>query len=111
MQNHSTILDQTTWGIHLNFEGYFASPPNCPSWLNQLQQQDWQQRGIFVWNANLHTVAHLYAGYAFELLEYLQDNDAWKAEGLVIGSRISLFDEENAKQAINKAYRHIADYE
>jgi len=81
MQNHSTILDQTTWGIHLNFEGYFASPPNCPSWLTQLQQ-----RGIVVWNAYLHIVAHLYAGYALELLEHLQGTDAWKFEGLVIGS-------------------------
>jgi hypothetical protein len=25
MQNYSTVLDQTTWGIYLNFEEYFAS--------------------------------------------------------------------------------------
>lgn len=80
MQNHSTVLDQTTWGIHLNFEGYFASPPNCPSWLTQLQQQDWQQRGIVVWNASLHIVAHLYAGYALELLEYLHNDTMHKSD-------------------------------
>lgn len=159
MQSHSTVLDQTTWGIHLNFDGYFASQPNCPSWLTQLQQQDWQKRGIVVWNANLHIVAHLYAGYALELLEYLQGTDAWKFEGLVIGSpafqlssshattpstkiggelvlrnqiefsanqaqafvqflaaqesilkRISSYDKENAKQALNEVYRLIAAY-
>ena len=86
MQNHSTVLDQTTWGIHLNFEGHFASPPNYPSWLTQLQQQDWQQRGIVVWDAGIHIVAHLYAGYALNLLERLQGDDVWKTEGLVIGS-------------------------
>ncbi|HUM27834.1 MAG TPA: hypothetical protein PKN81_16465 [Anaerolineales bacterium] len=86
MQNHSTVLDQTTWGIHLNFEGYFASPPPPLSWLTQLQQQDWQQRGIVVWNASLHIVARLYAGYALELLDHLQGTDAWNTEGLVIGS-------------------------
>jgi len=86
MQNHSTILDQTTWGIHLTFEGYFASPPNCPSWLTQLQQQDWQRRGIVLWNTDLRIVTHLYASYALELLEYLQGNNTWKTEGLVIGS-------------------------
>jgi len=59
MQNHSTVLDQTTWGIHLNFEGHFAFPPNPPSWLTQLQQQDWQQRGIVLWDANIRIVAHL----------------------------------------------------
>jgi hypothetical protein len=73
-------------GVHLNFEEYFSSPPSCPSWLTQLQQQDWKRRGIVVWDANLHIVAHLYAGYALELLEHLQDNDAWKTNGLVIGS-------------------------
>ena len=86
MQNHSTVLDQTTWGIHLNFEGHFASPPNHPSWLTQLQQQDWQQRGVVLWNADLHIVTHLYAGYAVELLEFLQDNSEWKIKGLVVGS-------------------------
>jgi hypothetical protein len=86
MQNHSTVLDRTTWGIHLNFEGHFASPPNPPLWLTQLQQQDWQRRGIVVWDADLRIVAHLYAGYALELLEHLQDNAAWRTNGLVIGS-------------------------
>ncbi len=86
MQNYSTVLNQTTWGIHLNFEGHFTSPPNPPSWLTQLQQQDWQRRGIVLWDADLHIIAHLYAGYALELLEHLQNNDAWKTIGLVVGS-------------------------
>lgn len=86
MQNYSTVLDQTTWGIHLNFEGHFASPPNPPSWLTQLQQQDWQQRGIVLWDAAHRIVTHLHAGYALELLEHLQWNDEWKTKGLVVGS-------------------------
>ncbi len=159
MQNNSTILDQTTWGIHLNFEGHFAPPPNPPSWLTQLQQQDWQRRGVVLWDADLRIVAHLYAGYALELLEHLQDNSVWKTKGLVVGSpafqlssnsenipstkvdgelvlknqielvpdqtqtifeflsaqegllkHISSYDKEDAKQALNKIYRLIADY-
>ena len=86
MQNLSTVLDQTTWGIHLNFEGHFASPPKPPSWLTQLQQQDWQRRGVVLWDADLRIVAHLYASYVLELLEHLQGNDIWKTEGLAIGS-------------------------
>ena len=86
MQNHSTVLDQITWGIHLNFEGHFASPPPPLSWLTQLQQQDWQRRGVVLWDADLSIVAHLYAGYALELLEHLQGDSSWKAKGLVIGS-------------------------
>jgi len=159
MQNYSTVLDQTTWGIHINFEGYFASPPPPPSWLTQLQQQDWQRRGIVLWDADHRIVTHLYAGYALELLEFLQDNSAWKTKGLVVGSpafqlsnnsantpsttvdgvlvmknqieltpdqaqtlleflsaqegslkRISVYDKEGAKQALNKVFRLIANY-
>jgi hypothetical protein len=72
--------------MHLNFEGYFSTAPSSPSWLTQLQQQDWQRRGIVVWDADLHIVAHLYAEYALELIEHLQGNDTWKTNGLVIGS-------------------------
>lgn len=86
MQNYSIVLNQTTWGIHLNFEGHFASPPNPPSWLNQLQQQDWQLRGVVLWHADHRIVTHLHAGYAIELLEHLQWNDEWKTKGLVVGS-------------------------
>lgn len=159
MQNQSTVLDQITWGIHLNFEDYLASPPNPPSWLTQIQQQDWQQRGVVLWHADLRIVAHLYASYVLELLEHLQGNDIWKTEGLVIGApafqlssnsantpstkvggelvlknqikltpdqaqtlfeflsaqegslkRISVYDKENAKQALNKVFRLIAAY-
>ncbi|MBI5965909.1 MAG: hypothetical protein HY863_20720 [Chloroflexi bacterium] len=159
MQNLSTVLDQTTWGIHLNFEGYFTSPPNHPSWLTQLQQQDWQRRGIVLWDSDHRIVAHLYASYSLELLEHLHNDTAWKTDGLVIGSpafqlsannantpstkvggdwvlknqmefsadqakslvdflttqesllkRISSYDKEDAKQALNKAYRLIAAY-
>lgn len=159
MQNYSTVLDQTTWGIYFNFEGYFASSPKPPFWLTQLQQQDWQQQGVVLWDETLRIVAHLYAGYALELLEHLHNDTVWKINGLVIGSpafqlstnsastpstklegnwvlknqielgvdqaqalfeflsaqeyllkRISWYDKEDAKQALNKVYRLIADY-
>jgi hypothetical protein len=159
MQNLSTVLNQTTWGIHLNFEEHVASPPNPPSWLTQLQQQDWQQQGVVLWHADHHIVTHLHAGYALELLEHLQGNSAWKTKGLVVGSPafqlssnsentpptkmggelvlknrieltpdqaqtlfeflsaqkgslklISVYDKENAKQALNKVFRLIAAY-
>ncbi len=86
MQNYLTVLDQATWGIHLNFDEYLASPPSFPDWLNTLQQQDWQRRGIVVWNANLRIVTHLYASYALEFLEQMPENDGWKSNGFVIGA-------------------------
>lgn len=86
MMNCSTVLVRNTWGMHLNFEGYFSSPPSCPSGLTQLQQQYWQWRGIVVWDADLRLVTPLYAGYALELLEYMQANEDWKSNGFLVGS-------------------------
>jgi hypothetical protein len=96
MMNCSTVLVQNTWGVHLNFEGHFSSPPSCPAWLTQLQQQDWQRRGIVVWDTDLHIVAHLYAGYALELLKHLQGNNVWKTNGLIIGSPAFQFSTSSA---------------
>jgi hypothetical protein len=86
MMNCSSVLVLNTWDMNLNFERYFSSPPSCPSWLTQLQQQDWQRGGIVVWDANLRIVAHLHAGYALELLEHIQGSETWKTIGLVISS-------------------------
>ncbi len=96
MQNYSTVLDQTTWGIHLNYDVFLASPPNHPLWLTQLQQQDWQRRGIILWNADLRIVSHLYASYALELLEHLYNHMSWKTEGFVIGSPAFQLSSSNA---------------
>jgi hypothetical protein len=41
-----------------------------------------------VWDADIRIVAHLFAGYAIELLEHLQGNDTWKTNGLVISSPV-----------------------
>jgi len=71
MLKHPSVLNNDSWEMHLNFEGHFSSPPSCPSWLTPLQQQDWQRRGIVVWDADYRIVARLYAGYALELLEHL----------------------------------------
>jgi hypothetical protein len=102
MQNHSTFLNQITWGIHLNFEGRFTSLPNYPSWLTQLQQQDWQRRGIVLWDADHRIVAHLYASYGLELLEHLHNDTAWKTEGLVIGSPVFQLSANSANTPFTK---------
>jgi hypothetical protein len=94
MLNCSSVLDHIIWGAHLNFEGHLASSPSCPSWLTQLQRQDWQRRGIVVWDAGIRVVAHLYAGFALELLDEMQANDAWQFDGFLIGSPTSQLSSE-----------------
>lgn len=84
--NCSTVLNQNTWGVHLNFEKHVASPPVSPTWLTHLQQRDWQCLGIVVWDASIRVVAHLYSGYALEILEQMRITETWKSNSFVIGS-------------------------
>ena len=86
MLKHPSALNNDSWGAHLNFEGHFTSPPANPDWLTPLQQPDWQRRGIVVWDAELRLVAHLYAGYALELLDHMRATEDWKTSGFLIGS-------------------------
>jgi len=109
--NCSTVLVQDTWGMHLNFEGHFSSPPSCPSWLTQLQQQDWQRRGIVVWEADLRTVAHLYAGYTLEILEHMRANDAWKTTGFLIGSPSYQLSSNGPETLLNETVEGILNME
>jgi hypothetical protein len=39
MMNCSTVLVQNTWGVHLNFEGRFSSPPICPPGLHNFSRK------------------------------------------------------------------------
>lgn len=86
MVNPLPALNQLTWGVHLNFDGRFISPLTHPDWLTPLQQQDWQRRGLVVWDAELRLVAHLYAGHALEVLEHMRATEGWKTSGFLIGS-------------------------
>jgi hypothetical protein len=86
MLNIPPFLNQLTWGVHLNFEGYFTSPPTCPDWITPLQQQDWHRQAMVAWDANLYVVAHLYAGHELEILKHMRANNNWGKSGLVIGS-------------------------
>ncbi len=109
--NCSTILVQNTWGVHLNFEGHFSSPPSCPSWLTQLQQQDWRRRGIVVWDADLRIMAHLYAGYALELLEHMRANDSWKSNGFLIDAPTFQLSSNGLESLSNETVKGILNLE
>lgn len=86
MVNPPPVLNQLTWGVHLNFEKFLASPPTSPDWLTPLQQQDWQRQGLVVWDVELRLVAHLYAGHALEVLKHMRATEEWKTSGFLIGS-------------------------
>ena len=86
MLHHLPVPNQNTWGVHVNFERFLASPPTSPNWLAPLQQQDWQRRGLVVWDADIRLVTHLYARHALDVLEHMKAIEEWKASGFLLSS-------------------------
>jgi LuxR family transcriptional regulator, maltose regulon positive regulatory protein len=43
------VLYRNTWGLHINSARYLDTPPEYPDWLNSLQNQEWQNRGLVIW--------------------------------------------------------------
>ena len=80
------VLYRNTWGLHINSARYLDTPPEYPDWLNPLQKQEWQDRGLVVWDSISRVVTHLYAGYAIRILENMRETDTWKTNSFIIGS-------------------------
>ena len=87
MLNYSPlVLNQNTWGMHINSGRYLAPPPEYPNWLNPFQNQKWQDRGVVVWDATRQVMTHLYASYALKILALMRETDSWKTSSFIVGS-------------------------
>jgi hypothetical protein len=76
MLNYSPpVLNQNTWGMHINSGSYPASTPEYLDWLNPFQKQKWRDRGFVVWDATHRVVTHLYANYVLKILALMQEID------------------------------------
>lgn len=103
MYHPCKVLNQNSWGAHINPTQLAEFSPEFPDWLNPLQKQEWRNRGLVLWNATTQVVAHLYANYALKILETMKDSDTWKTDGYVIGSpayRMSISDTTDKQSGI-----------
>jgi len=82
------VLNRDLWGAHINPTKLAEFSPEYPDWLNPLQKQEWQDRGLVLWDATTQVVTHLYANYALRILKMMKDTDTWKTDGVVIGSPV-----------------------
>ena len=87
MVNYSpSVLNQNTWGMHINSGRYLTPTPEYLDWLNPFQNPKWQDRGFVVWDATHRVVTHLYANYALKILALMQETDSWKTSCFIVGS-------------------------
>ena len=76
------------WGFHINHTGYSRSFPSIPDWLNPIQKEDWSKRGLIIWDSGIKCVTHLYASYALIILKNMKAADAWKIDGVIVGTPV-----------------------
>lgn len=92
------------WGIHLNCYGYMKQTP-CPGWVNSSQREQWDERGVIVWDAPSHTVTRLRASQALSILEELRNTEEWKEHGIIVGEpvqRLMLPNPEKKSEVMEK---------
>jgi hypothetical protein len=76
--------EEKTWGIHLN-ETRFSQVYQCPEWAKPLEKENWQFRGVVVWDKTIPRITRLWAGQSLHLLKMFQSTDEWKTLGVDVG--------------------------
>ena len=75
-------------GVHLIEKLYSSSYPQSPKWVTGWNEERWSKLGVVVWDSQIHLVTHFRGSEALDLLFQLQQSDAWKREGLVVGETV-----------------------
>ena len=75
---------QVSWGARVNAR-FSCDRGDCPGWFKPLDREKWAKEGLVVWHRESQHVVHLSATSAVHLLDELRSDEAWMAQGIVIG--------------------------
>ncbi len=81
-------MTEPTWGMKFSQYGTYQSfkegkkPVDCPEWFEREEIETWRESGLILWNNLDQKVAHLQGAEALNLLDELQSDDRWKADGV-----------------------------
>jgi hypothetical protein len=82
------------WGVKLNHHTAYSRkrsktlPEGCPSWAKPMQIEDWDKRGLIVWNDETHQFHKFWAEQALSWLDKLRAQDDWRTAGIVLTQTI-----------------------
>ena len=85
MVNLGASANWGTWGIHINVWSNQSGTPNFPEWAKPLQKNDWQARGVVIWDEKTRQITRCDAGQMLNVLQNLKAADVWKQDGYVVG--------------------------
>jgi len=85
MVNLGASANWGTWGIHINVWSNQSGTPNFPEWAKPLQKNDWQERGVVIWDEKAQQITRCDAGQMLNVLQDLKATDVWKQDGYAVG--------------------------
>ncbi len=65
-----------------------ARPVSCPTWAKPMQVEDWQHRGIVVWQNSTQRIVALSGIEAVHYLDRLRANSDWEQAGLSLTRQV-----------------------
>ena len=78
------------WGVRLNEHNTYSRkrsdplPEGCPAWAKPLQVEDWDNRGLIVWNNETRQFHKFWASQALGFLEKLRAQNEWRDTAIVL---------------------------
>jgi len=85
MVNLGASANWGTWGIHINVWSHQSGTPNFPEWAKLFQKNNWQERGVVIWDEKTQQITRCDAGQMLKVLQELKATDVWKQDGYVVG--------------------------
>lgn len=75
------------WGIRINKAWHDSirspsTPFEQPKWLKPFDRQDWDKRGVLLWDSAVQKFAFVHASQALELLDILHKTKKWRKKGI-----------------------------
>jgi len=61
MVNLGASANWGTWGIHINFWSNQSGTPNFPKWAKPFKKNNWQERGVVIWDEKTQQITRCYA--------------------------------------------------
>ena len=65
-----------------------ARPAGCPTWAKPMQVEDWQRRGIVIWQNSTQRIVALSGIEAVHYLDRLRANSDWEQAGLSLTRQV-----------------------
>ena len=85
MVNLGASANWGTWGTHINVWSNQSGTPNFPEWAKPFQKNNWQERGVVIWDEKTQQITRCYAGQMLKVLQDLKATDVWKQDRYVVG--------------------------